>query len=66
MRVVLAQVPAGVQPGGGDRAAIYGRSGERNPALFPAGRTGGADNRSSGWTRDIYTGFCGGNSDLNC
>ena len=56
----------GVQPGVGDSAAIYGRSGAGNPALFPAMRLGGADTQSSGWTRDTYTGFCGGNSELNC
>ena len=61
-----ADQAVGVQPGVGDRAAIYGRSGERNPALVPAGRTGGADNRSSGGARDIYHGFCGGNPDLLC
>jgi hypothetical protein len=61
-----ADAAVGVQPGVGDSAAPYGRAGERSPALFPAGRTGGADNRSSGWARDIYTGFCGGNADLNC
>ena len=56
----------GVQPGVGDSAAIYGRAGERNPALFQGPRTGGADNRSDSWARGIYTGFCGGNPDLQC